>query len=336
MNNTSCKTIIPNKFLEINFILFPIWICFLYFFLKIILPLSDELIFFIFLFILGETHFASTYLFYLDKSNHEWIKKHFLKMIVIPTILAIIYIMIGVKEFYMALLLGAVFSGIHVTRQSIGIQRLYSQKRNLYFELNTYFFSFLFILIGFSRFYYNNLISSMAVEEKLMATKLFFNTLGYNLSAFSGQYTKIYLTLLLLGLSIACLEKTNYKKILTNITGVLIYAPYMFVNNIYDAIIIGVGAHWCQYVAINYKIYFSSKKNLNDKIVLLFLIFVIVYALMMSLLGYKTQFTKNFENLLLLVPLTGQFLHYYIDAFIWKFSDQHIREQIGSKLFSHN
>ena len=134
MNNTSCKTIIPNKFLEINFILFPIWICFLYFFLKIILPLSDELIFFIFLFILGETHFASTYLFYLDKSNHEWIKKHFLKMIVIPTILAIIYIMIGVKEFYMALLLGAVFSGIHVTRQSIGIQRLYSQKRNLYFN----------------------------------------------------------------------------------------------------------------------------------------------------------------------------------------------------------
>jgi len=59
MNVTSYKTIIPNRFLEINFILFPVWICFLYLLLKLILPLSDELIFFIFLFILGETHFAS-------------------------------------------------------------------------------------------------------------------------------------------------------------------------------------------------------------------------------------------------------------------------------------
>ena len=37
---------------------------------------------------------------------------------------------------------------------------------------------------------------------------------------------------------------------------------------------------------------------------------------------------------LILIPLTGQFFHYYIDAFIWRFSDPHIREVTGKRLFS--
>tara|TARA_E500000331_G_scaffold172879_1_gene167156 strand:+ start:858 stop:1817 length:960 start_codon:yes stop_codon:yes gene_type:complete len=317
MNKPEYKTILNSRFFEINFILFPIWITFFYFFAKSLLPFSDEIIFFIFLFILGESHFASTYLFYFDKSNHKWIKNNSYKMLVIPIMLASIYVIIGFNHLYLALLIGAVMSAIHVTRQSIGIQRLYTTGRNVFFEYNTYFFSFLFIGIGFFRFYYNEII----------------NKFNLPLPYYDENYNKFFIFILLIGLIIALLEKTNYKKILTNLTGVLIYSPYLFVNNIFDAIIIGVGAHWCQYVAINYKVYFYemhlSKSNLKS----IFLIFVIIYALCMSLLGYKTHFIENFNNLLLLIPLTGQFLHYYIDAFIWKFSDEHIRNNIGSKLF---
>ena len=53
------KSVIQNKFLEINFILFPIWILPVYFLMKFFI-LPPELTFLIFLILLGETHFAST------------------------------------------------------------------------------------------------------------------------------------------------------------------------------------------------------------------------------------------------------------------------------------
>ena len=71
---------------------------------------------------------------------------------------------------------------------------------------------------------------------------------------------------------LAILEKTDYKK-LSNLCGVLLYSPYLFVNHIYDAIIIGVGAHWSQYLILNYKVYFYQQKfDLNKKIQLLFIL----------------------------------------------------------------
>ena len=126
-------------------------------------------------------------------------------------------------------------------------------------------------------------------------------------------------------------EKTNLKKRLVNLTGVLIYSPYLFVTNVYDAIIIGVGAHWCQYLAINYKVYFYNEKFTKNKIFII--LFIVSYAFIMSSLGYKYQFDKVI-NLLILIPLSGQFFHYYVDAFIWRFSDNHIRETVVKKLFS--
>ena len=60
------KTIINNKFLEYNFLIFPIWILPAYFYLKNLIG-SEELTFLIFLFLFGETHFASSFLFYFDK-----------------------------------------------------------------------------------------------------------------------------------------------------------------------------------------------------------------------------------------------------------------------------
>ena len=104
---------------------------------------------------------------------------------------------------------------------------------------------------------------------------------------------------------IALFEKTNYKKRLVNLTGVLIYTPYLFVNNIYDAIVIGVGAHWSQYLLINYKIYFYKEKiDLKKSLQILF---IVAYALMMSILGYKVHFEESFLQILILIPLTGQF-----------------------------
>ena len=87
---------------------------------------------------------------------------------------------------------------------------------------------------------------------------------------------KIFLVLFLSCLSL--IEKVDYKKRLVNLSGVLIYAPYCFVNNIYDAIIIGVGAHWAQYLLINYKVYFYNQKiNLKNSFqILLILLYILL------------------------------------------------------------
>ena len=50
------------------------------------------------------------------------------------------------------------------------------------------------------------------------------------------------------------------------------------------------------------------------------------------LLGFKSNFYPDLINLTLLIPLSGQFIHYYLDALIWKFSDDHIRNNVGKRL----
>lgn len=311
------RSIIKNKFFEFNFILFPIWIALFY------LPISHyfgnkELIFFLALLIFGETHFASTFLFYFNKNNKEYINQNKNLFIYIPLTLIIIYFIIGIFNLKTAVILGAIASGIHVTRQSIGIQRLYADKKNYVYELLVYFSSFLFLAVGFYRFYLNELISLLNLDLSLI-----------DLSQTS--FRLIFIIFLIIVSLFSFFEKTNLKKRFSNLTGVLIYSPYLFVNNIYDAIIIGVGAHWCQYLALNYKIYFFREKYDLKKNLLV--IFIVIYAFIMSSVSYAFDF-GNIFNLLILIPLSGQFFHYYVDMYIWKFSDTHIRSTVGSKLFS--
>ena len=147
------------------------------------------------------------------------------------------------------------------------------------------------------------------------------------------DFSFAYLTIpLLIGLSIVAVsENTNLRKKTVNLTGVLIYSPYLFVDHAYDAIVIGVGAHWCQYLALNYKVYFHNRIVDTTKIVVIS--FIALYAITMAVLGYKYHF-DNKINLLILIPLSGQAFHYYADAFIWRFSDPHIRNVVGKRLFA--
>ena len=43
-----------------------------------------------------------------------------------------------------------------------------------------------------------------------------------------------------------------------------------------------------------------------------------------SLIGKSKSISENLY-FLLLIPITGQMLHFYIDSFIWRFSDEHNR-----------
>jgi hypothetical protein len=317
------KKILNNQFLELNLILFPIWILPVYLGLKSFF-ISPELAFLLFLIIFGESHFASTFLFFFNKPNHNYIKKNKLILIYIPIFLSLFYFLGGLNYFDYAVLIGAVASGIHVTRQSIGISRIFSEGKNIASELLIYFSSFLFLFIGFTRFYKEEFFGILAfLPDSKSIVDFYYGLLEIKL---------FFIFLIIFLCLLAILEKVNYKKKLVNLTGVLIYSPYIFVNNIYDAIVIGVGAHWSQYLLINYKIYFYKEKiNLEKSLQMLF---IITYAFLMGVLGYKIHFNEDFLKILILIPLTGQFFHYYVDAFIWRFSIKEIRETVGVKLFS--
>ena len=114
------------------------------------------------------------------------------------------------------------------------------------------------------------------------------------------------------------------------------YAPYFFVSEPYHAIAIGVGMHWCQYLALNYKVYAKENGSIKFDVNFLYtIIFVIAYAFIMTFietLGFK-EINVREGTLILIFPLFGQILHYYYDAFIWRFSDPHIRNIIAKELF---
>ena len=320
------KTIIKNKFLEYNFLIFPIWILPIYFLTKNLFS-SPEVALLIFLILFGESHFASTFLFYFNKENKSYLSKKRYILFYLPLIIIISYFLIGLNFFNLAIILGAVASGIHVTRQSIGISRLFSEKRNNFYELLIYFSSFTFLALGFLKFASTKYF--VFFNEYLNSFSALINVI--NLRILSNEKLIIIFVILISILAIS--EKTNLKKKLVNLTGVLIYSPYVFLDNMYDAMIIGVGAHWSQYLLINYKVYFYKEVMKPTKLVII-LSFIFIYSLFMTYYGYTYLFDDNVINFLILLPLTAHMFHFYTDAFIWKFSDEHIRNTVGKKLFS--
>ena len=52
---------------------------------------------------------------------------------------------------------------------------------------------------------------------------------------------------------------------------------------------------------------------------------IIMYGIIMATLSLSNKFDNEIFKHLLLIPLLGQLLHFYIDGFLWKFSDPHHR-----------
>ena len=68
------------------------------------------------------------------------------------------------------------------------------------------------------------------------------------------------------------------------------------------------------------KIYFFGIKNYS------FLLVILAYGLVMSLLSLTGANNPDevFKSLII-IPITGQMLHFYLDAYLWKFSVKHNR-----------
>lgn len=307
------------------FMVAPFWIGVLYLGSIALFPESRTLIFFLFLMLLGETHFGSTWLFFFTRENWTWIWERRVTLIYGTAALVALYVLIGLHDLGLAVLIGGAASGFHVTRQSIGVYRLYGGKHNDLNELAIYVCSFGFIGIGFTRFDLWRLHLPQVLTDFI------------NVMLLPGTLALIAAMLVYL---VYIMPKIGtMKRWFALFTGCVIYLPYSFVAVPQDAIAIGVGMHWCQYLAINYAVYHRRAnaadaaptprtRNLSERSIIV--LFIAAYALGMAAIGTSFGSELRPSNLWILIPLCGQLIHYYVDAFIWRFSDPHIRTEVGA------
>jgi hypothetical protein len=311
------------------FICFPLWIPLVLYFSISSYPENIASIFLLALLIFGETHFAATWLFFLDRNNWEWIWSKPVIFIVFPMGLLIFVLSVAwFKSVSAALMVGAVFSAIHVTRQSIGITKMFSQKKQETLALayiSIYTMSIIFVLIGFARFYMDAQVFSSNIESfrwGAWVLALFFFFYLYFKTKDSGESWKFYIT---------------------TFTGIFLYSPYAVsdLERPEIATIMGVGMHWVQYLALTIPLYLRKGRQTESGLVdhkhhglfrspFRICSFLFIYSLLMVMFrqGEKGFFTFDYSSLIL-IPLSFQVLHYYYDAFIWQFSNPHIRNQVG-------
>ena len=91
--------------------------------------------------------------------------------------------------------------------------------------------------------------------------------------------------------------------------------------------------HYTQYLYLTNKVYFARNTDLNIDSIFTFLkskyfLTIIIYALIMSILSIFGKFDQSILKHLLIIPIIGQMLHFYLDSQLWKFSEKHNRENI--------
>ena len=117
---------------------------------------------------------------------------------------------------------------------------------------------------------------------------------------------------------------------LTLITGIVIFYPVCFVQNPVHAIIMGVTMHYSQYLFLTNKVIFKRTllglTNANNTT--RFWLIIFTYSVIMT---FFSVFAKNESDILknlIVIPIVGQMLHFYLDSQLWKFSEKHNRENI--------
>ena len=311
-----------SKHFDLIFIKFPIIFPIIYGSALYVFPNYEYIIIFVSLLILAEPHFGATWPFFLDKKNILEIKNKKNTYIYTPIIIVILSL---IGFFFLNSIFLLVFFAVnmfHVTRQSYGICKLYKQNDiELKFqEMIIYIVNFIFFSIGILRFYIPVINqSNIFLVNIIILLSLFFLFIFY------------------------FLKFKNFENLLTLITGSIIFFPICFVDKPIHGIVMGVLMHYTQYLALTYKIYdkrnptsaenkmnnlrFFGLRNFN------FLAIISIYGLIMAILSSYGGLNETFK-FLIVIPLIGQMLHFYLDSRLWKFSEQHNREVTLRHLYS--
>ena len=311
--------IIINKKIDFHLLKFPIIFPILYAIVLYLLPEYEKILIYFTIFLLAETHFGSTWPFFLDKINQTYIANNKLKLIILPMFIILLSI-IGFF-FYKAtfILIFYLINVYHVTRQSYGVSKLFIRKTSelIFTEYTIYFFNFCFFLVGLLRFYTGTINNDDLILLNLFITSMFIVLITISVVKFKFS------------------ENT-----LIMITGWIIFYPVCFVDKSIHVILMGVTMHFTQYLVLTFKV--TKARMLNEKNLISnsnlnkinkFLIIIFFYSIMMTYLSSLGSSGELVIQNLILIPIIGQMFHFYIDSQLWKFSEKHNRENVLKHLF---
>ncbi len=323
------KYIISKK-LDFILIQFPIWIPILFLSVTNLFPELYKVVLILYL-IFGEIHFGSTFIFFLDKKYRELFQDEKYIFLFWPILIILFCIFFSfVFSVSAVLFLILLFNFYHVNRQSIGILKLYGNIKNQ--TLNNHSI-FLLYTISFS-------LCLIGVLKFIFKSELYFY--------YSSKIDLIIIFLIIISILYIFINliMSNNKdfSLLTNFsTGVLIFSPVLFCNNIIDVFAIGVGMHYMQYIAITWAVFHRKavkKYESGDKQFIKIgslkkiIFYLLFYSILMVYFSNLNIEYKNEQIGIYLIPILFQLMHFYIDMFIWKFSSKHTRENLNPYIFN--
>jgi len=199
----------------------------------------------------------------------------------------------------------------HVTRQSFGICNLYTQNQleKKFQKYLIYSFNLLFFIIAFLRFYKPVINFDNLIILNFIILSLFLITFSFYI--FKFKFSENFLTF---------------------ITGSIIFYLVCFVTNPVHAMIIGVTMHYTQYLYLTHHVYKLRKRESTNLVNNIFFnkyfLTIIVYSAIMTFFSTLGKFDQSFFKQLIIIPVIGQMLHFYLDSQLWKFSEKHNRDNI--------
>ena len=300
-------TIVGRKF-DFFFIKFPILLPIIYFLILYNFPALENFLIITTILLLAEPHFGATWPFFINKINQKYISNNKFFLIKIPIIIFILCILsfFLIKNLFLLIFFG--FNIYHVTRQSFGIAKLYSNNpielKNIEFII--YFWNIIFFFVGLLRFYYP-LITTESVNM-LNIFIIFILSINFLYYLIKFKFTQNFLILF---------------------TGVVIFYPICFVNNPVHAILMGVTMHFSQYLVLTYKITKNRELEIDKNKKNYYFIFVtIFYSILMTTFSLSGAINSELIKNLIVIPITAQILHFYLDSKLWKFSESHNRSAV--------
>ena len=297
---------------EVFFVKFPILFPLLYLTILYSFPSFETQLIFLTILLLAETHFGATWPFFLSKLNFPHIKKNKISFIYIPVLITVLCLIsfFLIKNLFLLIFFAA--NVYHVTRQSFGITNLYTKDihQKKFYINSIYIFNFIFFSIAFFRFYIPLIKYEHLIILNIIIIFLFCVIFLYSIIKF--KFSENFLTM---------------------VTGILIFYPVCFVSNPVHAIIMGVTMHYSQYLYLTNKVInkreIESQKFVKSNLFKhKFILTILVYSIIMSVLSIFGKNDSEILSNLIIIPITGQMLHFYLDSQLWKFSESHNRENI--------
>lgn len=302
-----------SKAIDFHLVQFPIAFPAIYITLISAFPEYDMVVAFFTLLLLAEPHFGATWTLFLDRSMVNLATERKLVFIWFSAAIACLAAAIFFVFPSLFFVIFFLFNIYHVTRQSVGVCKLFNTNRQeISYQSHSIYLTNALIFCGVCAYHLFGLISAELA-------------LGFGV------------TFGLLSLTASLYQYVIYRHLvnsLTTLTGMLIFLPAFFVTEPIHAILAGVTMHYSQYLVMTFKIAWGKDKERNTSFVFgrtvsglrLYVPLVLAYGMIASVLSTLSGNPNELLKMLIVFPLVGQILHFYIDGLIWKFSDPQVRD----------